>query len=280
MRNYLLIKVIIGLFLLGFISCDKADIRGMFFSYNYVNERFDQSMEWNDIHGFKQITTTDSVYKIYVMGDSHMGTDKNYNTFIFDAIEDSALAVVMNGDITSGRAKDVAIFEKKIPPQSTIESFLLVGNHDLYFDGWDEFYKRLGSSTYYFTVQTPQAIDLFICLDSGSGTLGYKQMNWLKNILKDRTLYRNCIVFTHCNFFRSRHTSSTNPNIEEIRTLLDLFLTHNINMVITGHDHKRSIEILGNTTYITMDALLDGHKHASYLKLSIGSSIHYDFEQL
>lgn len=279
MRNRLSIILIFNLLAI-LTSCDKADIRGMFFSYNYVNERFEQSMEWNETHGFKQIITTDTVYTIYVMGDSHMGTDKNYNTFIFNAIEDSALAVVMNGDITSGRAKDIAIFEKKIPPQSTIESFLLVGNHDLYFDGWDEFYKRFGSSMYYFTVKSPQAIDLFICLDSGSGTLGYKQMNWLKNILKNRVLYRNCIVFTHCNFFRSRHTCSTNPNSEEIHTLLDLFLTHNINMVVTSHDHKKSIEILGSTTYITMDALLDGHKEASYLKLAFSSSINYDFEQL
>ena len=33
----------------------------------------------------------------------------------------------------------------------------MAGNHDLFYDGWKEFYSRFGSSTYLFTVKTPDA---------------------------------------------------------------------------------------------------------------------------
>lgn len=53
-------------------------------------------------------------------------------------------------------------------------------------------------------VNTSEASDLFICLDSGSGTLGEKQLAWLREILeKKRANSQNCFVVTHNNFFRT-----------------------------------------------------------------------------
>jgi hypothetical protein len=40
-------------------------------------------------------------------------------------------------------------------------------------------------------------------------------------------------------------------------------------MVITGHDHRRSADKLGGTTFVTLDALEDGFSDASYLRLNI-----------
>ncbi len=143
-----------------------------------------------------------------------------------------------------------------------------------------EFYSRFGSSTYFFTVKTPKATDLFICLETGGGTLGNKQLDWLINIFETKRLdYRHCIVFTHNNFFRTRHTDSTNPPVEEIHALLELFIRYHVDMVITGHDHKQDTEVFGNTTYIIMDALKDGESNAGYFQIRVKSStIGYKFE--
>lgn len=135
---------------------------------------------------------------------------------------------------------------------------------------WEEYYARLGSSTYLFTVRTPEATDLYICLDSGSGTLGSKQLKWLRETLENkRQDYRHCIVMTHNNFFRFRRTGSTNPLVEELHVLMEMFTRHNVNMLITGHDHRRSNEVFGLTRYLTLDALLDGFSHASYMVLTL-----------
>jgi len=172
--------------------------------------------------------------------------------------------------------------KSEFPDFNLVHYFLLVGNHDLYFDGWKIFYNYFGSSTYYFTVQTPTNNDLYICLDSGSGTLGSKQLSWLKNVLSSkRANYRNCVVFSHVNFFRNRHKGSTNPPIEELYVLLDLFNQYKVNMVISGHDHIRFINNFGCTTYITTDGLLDSNPNASFLKLKVDNeNLNYEYVKL
>ena len=101
----------------------------------------------------------------------------------------NAVAVVMVGDLTTGHAEDYALFEQHLPNRDSLPSFLIPGNHDLYFNGWEEFYTRFGSSTYFFTIRTTTATDLFICLDSGGGTLGNLQLDWLKEMLENTSIW-------------------------------------------------------------------------------------------
>ncbi|MEA1886052.1 MAG: metallophosphoesterase [Bacteroidota bacterium] len=278
------VKSILAIILVSaFLSaCEKVDFRGMFLSYESVNSRFEQSMEWNSTHPYKELVVPSDEYTIFTMSDSHVGGTQNLETFFESAISASAIAAVMTGDITTGKADDYEVFEQQLPDPGTIALFPLVGNHDLYFNGWEQFYSRFGSSTYKFTVRTPGAKDLFICLDSGSGTLGTRQLDWLKSMLKnERPSYRNCIIFTHNNLFRFRRTASTNPLVEELYVLMELFIKHNVDMVITGHDHKKDSEIFGNTTHIILDALKDGYSDAGYMKINIAyGNIEYLFINL
>ena len=277
------LKFLAFLCFFGLSSCDKGDLRGIFVSYEEVNDRFEQSMTWNHLNPYKKILLSTNNYEIFAMGDCQIGGVENLNIFFKDAVNSDAKAIVMVGDLTSGKAKDYSVFQDNLINAGSVEVFPLAGNHDLYFNGWKDFYSRFGSSTYYFTVRTPTAEDLFICLDTASGTLGSKQINWLKNLLEnERRNYRHCLVFTHNNFFRSWHKPSTNPLVEELYILMELFLVNNVEMIITGHDHSKSIEKLGNTLYIVMDALLDGFKDAGYLKILIkgNDNIGYEFVNL
>jgi predicted phosphodiesterase len=275
------VKLILLAFLLatGFTACQKYDVRGFVLSYNSVNDRFAQSMDWNADHPFKTITVSDDSYQVYAMGDSHVGSTDNLDRLISDAENNGAVAVVMNGDLTTGNEKDFYTFQNHLPDPDSLATFQVVGNHDLYFDGWKTYYKLFGSSTYYFTVQTPVANDLYICLDAGSGTLGSNQLDWFKNLLKhERDNYRKCVVFMHVNLFRIRRTLSTNPVEEELQVLTTLCVEHNIDMVVTGHDHKRNVIKLGNTIHITMDALLDGYHSAGYFIMTLkNGALDYDF---
>ncbi len=258
------------LLLLLMSSCEKVDLRGMFMAYESVNSRFSDSMRWNEAHPPRAIVVEEDAYTLFVMGDSHVGGTDNLDIFFGDALAAGAEAALMAGDLVTGRRKAYERFERHLPDPDAIALFPVAGNHDLYFNGWEEYYARLGSSTYLFTVQTPEAADLYICLDSGSGTLGSKQLDWLRETLENkRQDYRHCIVMTHNNFFRFRRTASTNPLVEELHVLMDMFTRHNVNMLITGHDHRRSDEVFGLTRYVTLDALLDGFSHASYMVLSV-----------
>ncbi|MDZ7739739.1 MAG: metallophosphoesterase [Bacteroidales bacterium] len=275
-------SVFIIILLLAFSSCEKFEMRGFFLSYESANIRFEQSMEWNKDHPFMEIDIEAEEYTIFAMSDSHSGGTVNLNFFLDEAVAEGAVAALMAGDLTTGHAEDYRVFKDHLPDPDSLLCFPVVGNHDLYFDGWKQFYSLLGSSTYLFTVSTPQAADLFICLDTGGGTLGSDQLAWLKDVLQTRrSSYRHCIIFTHNNLFRIRHTASTNPPVEELRVLTDLCVRHNINMVLSGHDHKKNEAALGNTVHITMDALQDGYKDAGYLVLDIGPDrVAHEFVQL
>lgn len=256
---------------LFFFNCyPDADFTGFIRSTDRVNDRFEQSEEWNKNHPFINLVVNTNNYQILVAADSHIGGVKNFNLLLDEAKKPANTAFVLVGDIVTGKKEDYLVFKNQLPDFAKTPYFLLTGNHDLYFDGWKLFYDYFGSSTYYFTIQTPAAKDIFICLDTGGGTLGDKQLAWLKNILStERDNHRHCFVFTHVNFFRNRHTGSTNLLVPEINVLLDLFVQHRVNMVITGHDHIPFVHVFGNTTYITLAALADFDRNASYLKLGI-----------
>jgi len=276
------IKMILLSLLLILSYCEKMEMRGFITSYENVNERFDQSMEWNNRNSLSEININQRTYTIYAMGDSHVGGTENLDIFFNDAEDEKATAVVMVGDLTTGHKDDYEVFSEHLPSSDSLMYFPIAGNHDLYFDGWNHYHSIFGSSTYFFVVNTPDESDLFICLDSGGGTLGDKQLDWFKKLLKtSRSSYRYCTIFTHNNLFRLRPTATTNPFVEEIQVLLDLFIRHHVNMVVTAHDHKRNTDILGKTTHIIMDALQDENDNASYLKIFMNEeNIDYNFVKL
>lgn len=265
------------------LGCNQhPDFSGLLYSPDRVDDRFEQSADWNKNHPAQNLISASENYQLLVAGDSHIGGLQNFNTMLSEARKPENLAMVIVGDVVTGQKEDFDKLKNVLPDFNQVPYFLMVGNHDLYFDGWKTFYEYFGSSTYYFTVQTPQYNDIYICLDSGAGTLGAKQLAWLKNLLSaQRTNYRNCIIFSHVNFFREHHTGSTNPLETELEVLLPLFARYNVNMVIMGHDHTRTITEFGKTTYLTMDALKDGVSNASFVKLQVSENkIGYEFQEL
>lgn len=272
------IKIAISLMALaGFYSCE-LDLSGLIRSNDRVEDRFVQSVEYNDLHPIQNVVVAESNYSIVVASDLHVGgtqnTEKLFN--MYDSSDDDAMVLV--GDLVSGKREDYEVF-KSLTDSVEKPLFLMAGNHDLYFDGWKSYYEFFGSSTYYFTVTSFDEIDLFICLDSGGGTFGKSQMDWLENVLEtQRSKYRHCVVFSHVNMIRTRRTTSANTIVEETAYLIDLFTKNRVDMVINGHDHVQDAAKLGNTTYLITDAVVDSYEDAGYVLLSVDeNSTGYEF---
>ncbi len=265
-----------------FTSCDHdVDFSGFIRSTDRVEKRFEQSIQWNMNHPFQTITTDIDEYSILVAADSHIGGMDNFSSLKQVYINNNFLSLVLVGDIVSGREEDYLIYQDSIA-EITKPIFPVVGNHDLYFDGWKNFYKIMGSSTYYFIIETPIAKDIYICLDNGCGTYGESQIKWLKDLLKSsRDEYRYCTIFSHVNILRTRRTTSASPMTEEVVFLLDLFNRYKINYIINGHDHLQNEETFGDTKYIIVDAILDNYDCAGYTILNVNkSNITHEFVRL
>lgn len=254
-------------------SCEDIDFSGFFFYTDPVNQRVQQSLEWNASHPNRDISVSGTEYNLLVGGDAHVGGTVNLDEFLTQANTPGNSGLVIVGDLATGKKEDYDIFKQELDSKNSGPAFLMIGNHDLFYNGWDTYYQYFGSSTYSFKVTTSNATDLFICLDTGSGTLGWKQLEWVENLLeKERKNARYCIVFTHVNLVREHRTSSTNLLVEELRVIIDLCYNYSINLVICGHDHSRAESAFGKTRYITLDALEDDFSEASYMKLQIKES--------
>lgn len=264
-----------GIWLLSVLltSCYEADFTGFVVRDEKVNRRFEASMNWNARHPARQLYADTDAYTLFLIADSHLGGTSNLEKLFRIARAEEPLAVAMLGDMCTGREADYARLVQALPPREEMMWFMLLGNHELYFDGWEAFYRHFGASIYFFTVQTPEASDLYISLDTGSGTLGSKQIQWLEEVLEQqRPNFRHCVVMTHNNLFRTPRTIVTNPPVEELHVLMDLFARHEVGIVVTGHDHRRNQNRFGQTDYLVLDALKDGLSQASYLELRLHES--------
>jgi hypothetical protein len=263
------VNILFLLSLMVCVSCGKLDIKGYLYSTDPVNDRVKQSLEWNGINS-REVLASGPEYSFLVAADSHVGGTANLNALFTEANKSSNSGLIMVGDLTTGNKEDYATFKQQLDLNYNFTPFLMAGNHDLFFGGWDSYYNYFHTSTYYFKVKTASTTDLFICLDSGGGTLGWRQLDWLKELLeKERKNVRYCILFSHVNFFREHRTGSTNPLVEELRVMIDLCYSYSINMVINGHDHNRSEDSFGITRFVTLDALEDDFENASYMKLQV-----------
>lgn len=280
--------VIVGCLVLLINSCGKnIDYLGILMTFNESpDERFAQSMEYNNQHGYDKITGVPDDYRVYVMSDIHVdfSTD-NLDRYVSDYLADTEAAPfsLCLGDLINATGH-FDYFAEHVKPVSDAgrKIYYTTGNHDIYFDQWPEYFKRFGSSTYWFEVQTVSGYkDLYVAIESASGTLGADQREWLENALKDKQNhgFRHIIVFTHTHFFKKDtsqgHTS--NFNMEETYDLLDLFDRYDVSMVLQGHSHSRDLTMFKDVVYLRVDALEDHYLDAFYTILKIGGNINYEF---
>ena len=283
----------IGLWILAcgviFAACERLDMVGMFAgSSPTIDERWKESMAYNQEAGFDTLYAVAENYHLYVCTDTHITKKRNrWEHFIASYRADKLCPVAVHlGDIIDAKT-DVAYVEEALAPQmegtNKHDTLMAVcGNHDIYFQLWEKFLRVFKTSTYYFVVQTPLGKqDLFIVYDSADGTVGSKQLQWLENTLKwaDTQDFRHIVACTHTHFFKrdgsQGHTS--NYTIEETYALLNLLTQHNVKMVWSGHDHSREITQVKGMTCIVVDSMTEHDEHPSYMLVTMGDKIDYEF---
>lgn len=281
--------VILFIFSLLLTSCEGFSFSNFLPIFNVsVDTRFEESMLLPSSQ--PDISISDSVYTIYACGDLHYeSTAFNFIRTLNDANDDQSPLLLFLGDLVYGNGRLPIVRSMIDENQSSHSSPCLVayclGNHDLYFDQWADYKRYFGSSVYYFTVGGGSFDDLFICLDTGSGTVGNKQREWLESVLSSQRslLHRHCIVYSHTNLWDTDNSQfpSGSTSVEELMMLSDLFERYDVDIYLCGHDHHREVVQFKQTIYITLDAIMDNFSDASYLKLSLGlEDIQYNFIDL
>lgn len=254
-----------------------------------IDERFADSEKYNAQHPFVTIKAAVEDYCVYVCTDTHITDDATrWQSFIRDYRNDLLCPVALHlGDIVDAQNNfpNVEKSFNAIPhnPLKPDTMMVVAGNHDICFSQWPAFINTFKTSTYYFIVETPitHKRDLFIMFDTADGTVGSKQLKWLKETLAwaSNEDFRHIIAATHTHFFDRDNSQgvATNFSIEETYTLLNLFQSHGVDLVLTGHDHHREITNYKDMTCIIIDSMTPEDKKPGYFVANMADHITYDF---
>ena len=268
------------LFSTALYGCSHLDLKGILMPTGEgVEARFKQSAAMNQDLKAGAVNVNETYY-VYVAADPHIDqTHKNLTSFNNDLRNDDKAGFgVVLGDCTDVR-DNLSNYIDALSYSSDIHKcnhdvFHILGTHDLFFKGWERFKESVGPSVYWFEAVYEGGKDLYISLDTATGTLGRNQTDWLKPFLaENRAKYRHCIILTHTNFFYTdtSQSSSGNMTIEESYSLLDLFGKQKVSLVLQGHDHYREDLTYDNVRYTVLGAISDKSEPAEYLKMKVDS---------
>ena len=273
------------------VSCGpdtRLDMIGMFAgSSPTIDQRFEQSMQYNQQAGYATIHTLSDNYRVYVCTDTHIHkTRTRWEYFVGTYHADSLCPVAVHlGDIidaTTDFAYVEDVLKSTIFPTKADTLMAVCGNHDIYFKQWEKFIKAFKTSSYYFVVTTPMGKkDLFVVFDSADGTVGSKQLDWLRETLTwaEKQDFRHIVACTHTHFFKRDNSQghTSNYTLEETYALLNLFTQHGVEMIWSGHDHSREITQVKGMTCIVVDSMKDEDKEPYYMLVTMGEKIDYEF---
>ena len=289
-----MLQVVRGLYIVALallcMGCDLFEIKGFVASTSdSVDRRFEKSMSLCG-NSAVELIEAEEAYTLYVCADPHVvGTYYNLREFSTRLRNDTSASFgVVLGDCQGCRDNFVPYIEAigyvEGVQTRNLPIFSLLGNHDIYFNGWDAYSSLLGASTYWFEVHYASGSDIFIVLDSASGTLGGKQMSWLREFLASvRDNYRHCVVLTHTNIFYTDNsqTGSGNFALEETVLLTELFSRHRVTLCLQGHDHYREDLVFGGVRYTIVGTIKDDAERAEYLLFRMSNSgVEYHWEYI
>lgn len=291
-KNFLIYICFLFLLIGSFIACGpefRLDLIGNIAGTSpRIDQRLADSEKYNATHPFVTLHATEENYHVYVCTDTHITTEvARWQSFIDAYHKDILCPVAIHlGDVVDAQNHfdDVYNAFAAVPNNLIKKDTMMVvaGNHDICFSQWPAFLETFKTSTYYFIVETPQGQqDLYIMFDSADGTVGSKQLKWIKATLawaaeKD---FRHIVACTHTHFFMRDGSQgvATNFTIEETYTLLNLFQSYGVDMVWTGHDHSREVTQYKDMTCIIVDSMTDEDKSPHYMLVNMGNKITFDF---
>ena len=282
-------------------GCNRLDIAGMVVNRSDTEERVADWLDYNNQNGMPVIENAPDEYHVYSCSDSHYSerdsivsqgaNDRLYRYMTAERNDPKALFAIHAGDMvnesgeTGFKMTEEAIRHNAATQLDNDPCFLVIGNHDVYFDCADYYKQYFHTSTYTVTVKTVGGYqDLFIFLDSGNGTHGQRQLEWLEEQLEHRDKYRHCFVVSHNWLFRTSYNYTTTPaaNLpqDEQYAFMDLMSRSNVDMVIMGHFHMREQRQFGGVQYIMTDNLNESKATPSYLVVNVSEKVTYEYQEL
>jgi len=147
-------------------------------SQTFHDQRFSES----EVLSGPTITVTPAdpnQFSFAVVGDLHIGSDTSRFRSILQAAqaEGDQFIVCLGDMVDQGELAEYQAYQQAITDLGWQGKVLsLIGNHEIFENGWTHYKSELGPSHYQVTIGNSS----FIALDTADGSVGTSQTDWLK----------------------------------------------------------------------------------------------------
>jgi predicted phosphodiesterase len=262
------------------VSC-RPEITGLFASPDFS----ERESSWDgNIMAQNKTPYFGPSYSFIVAADTHIkegGTPPDYGeryARLKNHLLPSDRFIVVAGDCTdAGNRAQIKKF-RAISENMGRPVYPVLGNHDIYHSGFPNWKELIGSSVYRIDGDSA----MLLMLDSANGTLGARQIDWVKKNMAARNAgQKNVFVFSHMNLFTAESFSLNSleqlTDIRERARLLSLF-SGKAAMVFTGHTHLRVLHKAGGVDYVSVEAFRDT---GAFVRVYVdGGGVRYTFEKV
>ena len=251
-----------------FTSCKYGPQDAFFREYN-SNKRTQSIFELEE----KDVPSPSSdVYTVAVFSDIHFGKKKatrheqDFLNWLEKSKENGTAPefCICLGDIVDHGLKEE--FKGYVDFTRKVEEILgsgkiynVLGNHDLYNDGWDYYTEMVFPYKSIYHFKTKQFS--WYCIDSASGTLGKKQFNKIKDAFDEDPAPK--IVMTHIPVYSNPLNNLgyfSFQNTYEADMLLTLYAKNNVKLILNGHIHKTYKNYFNNCIEMTVPSVIEENK--------------------
>ena len=185
-----------------------------------------------------------------VVGDLHItgGNASRLRTILTLACgEDDAFAILLGDLADTGREEDVAAYRDAISDLGwSGRVFPVIGNHDIFGDGWKHYKKANGPSHYTFTAGNAK----FIALDTADGSLSDLETQWLESKLENDRPTHLFLLSHYLPIIPGQRTYLKLANEVEAMNLMKLAMTRRVTGWLGAHYHSYILDKVAGVDYL------------------------------
>jgi hypothetical protein len=247
--------------------------------------RMRQSLSQATTSNFSIAGGNSAPFSFAMVGDLHIGSgDTARLTRILNAAaaEGDQFILFLGDIVDSGEDSDVLAFQNAVAAAGfSGKAFSVAGNHDIFFNGWETYLNRTGSSTYSFTAGNSK----FIALDTADGTVGAPQTAWLREQLSG-ALPTHTFIFSHYSpVVPGIQTWLKLANETESLNLMTLCRDRGVRAWFGAHYHSYLNQTIGGVTYITAGGgggrRMDPYREFFFVQASVnGDNVTYEVRRV
>lgn len=268
-------------------SCANYGFYQMLFGEDDVDERFSKFTNLSNSDSPVLPADLDGKYSFIVVSDIHIGA-ANVHTSKINKFFDSEIPKLFSSDDKTkiprflinlgdtgdgGHASEYSEFNEYfgnggkiqqlakssgiVENESDFKIYTVLGNHDLYNNGWKKWKKMVWpyTSTYYFSLRSSSDFSpiTFYFVDTGNGSLGKDQIDDFENLLKADPNKK--LIFAHYPFYSDQVPFMKIEDTTERNHLLSLFQKYKAVDLFGGHAHINFEKDLGDFDQINTAAM-------------------------